>query len=575
MARETKIGFLLVIVLLGAFGYVVYRKLGENPDPSALVSAESEGSDAQSDATSDADIEKPIDADALAGAETEAGASDTEADPFGDQVEPVQEERPATRTASAHRRQRRPVEIPDLGDASDSLEQVQSEELGLQRTPPQEIQEIEDPGTGDEEMAQLASNPQEPEAAGAELVPSLEEPSEPDAPSLTPSLDSTPVAKLPGKIEEEDDEQRLGGFEEAPDSETAETAMPDNSPQVTLEAPQAEPPANDVTEEDNLERRLGGYVGEDVTVNRAISRTRVTRSAVPVPTQLPEYQDQEHSHKGHRGGARLHGIDLAAADTPSIDEPLRNDGPTPILPRSSGDSTVIKRRNGAVPPTISSPELGAEDGFEAESPRKEVPTPGAVPVPQPEPVAQVQEHELRQTGNGTRHEPRHETRHDMYTVKPHDNFWTISKQQYGTARLFMALTRYNHNRVSDPGQLRPGMQVATPPREVLEREFPDLIDKSPREPRSPGNAEAGHDGHKPQAGYFVGPSGESLYRIGAADTLTGISQRHLGRSSRWTEIYDRNRDVLKRPDALQIGTVIRLPPDASRLSVVPDATERR
>ncbi len=65
-----------------------------------------------------------------------------------------------------------------------------------------------------------------------------------------------------------------------------------------------------------------------------------------------------------------------------------------------------------------------------------------------------------------------------------------------------------------------------------------------------------------------------MYRVGSDDTLTGIAQRHLGRASRWTEIYDQNRDVLKTPNDLTLGTVIRLPDDASRLSLVPE-NERR
>src|SRR5262249_48845229 len=78
-----------------------------------------------------------------------------------------------------------------------------------------------------------------------------------------------------------------------------------------------------------------------------------------------------------------------------------------------------------------------------------------------------------------------------------------------------------------------------------------------------------------QAGYFYGRSGEPLYRIGPDDTLGSIAQRHLGRSSRWTELYEYNRDVVKNPENLTVGTVIRLPPHASPLSLVPEAERRR
>jgi nucleoid-associated protein YgaU len=185
---------------------------------------------------------------------------------------------------------------------------------------------------------------------------------------------------------------------------------------------------------------------------------------------------------------------------------------------------------------------------------------------------------------------------DTYRVAPDDNFWKISRKQYGTARYFQALMRHNQERVPDPQKLRPGTQVLTPPAAVLEQRYPELIEKSapptapasgsdgaatrPRFEKPFSTADTNDRTGRPDAegvasGYFYSKTGEPLYRIGADDTLTGIAQRHLGRSSRWNEIYDKNQDVLKSPDSLTLGTVIRLPSDASRLSLVPDAERRR
>jgi nucleoid-associated protein YgaU len=77
------------------------------------------------------------------------------------------------------------------------------------------------------------------------------------------------------------------------------------------------------------------------------------------------------------------------------------------------------------------------------------------------------------------------------------------------------------------------------------------------------------------SGYFYGKSGEPLYRIGHDDTLGSIAQRHLGRASRWHEIYEKNQDVLQSPDNLTLGTIIRLPTDASRVGLAPDSERRR
>lgn len=43
------------------------------------------------------------------------------------------------------------------------------------------------------------------------------------------------------------------------------------------------------------------------------------------------------------------------------------------------------------------------------------------------------------------------------------------------------------------------------------------------------------------------------------DTLPGIAERYLGSRERYRELYEANRDVLKGPDLLPIGAVLRIP----------------
>jgi nucleoid-associated protein YgaU len=66
-----------------------------------------------------------------------------------------------------------------------------------------------------------------------------------------------------------------------------------------------------------------------------------------------------------------------------------------------------------------------------------------------------------------------------------------------------------------------------------------------------------------------------MYRVGSDDTLTGISQRHLGRASRWSEIFELNQAVMKTPDRMRPGLVLQLPGDASRLSEAPGNVSRQ
>ncbi len=53
-----------------------------------------------------------------------------------------------------------------------------------------------------------------------------------------------------------------------------------------------------------------------------------------------------------------------------------------------------------------------------------------------------------------------------------DSFWSISKQVYGTGTYYRALFRHNESKVLRPDQLSPGIQVDTPPLEVLRERYP-------------------------------------------------------------------------------------------------------
>lgn len=43
------------------------------------------------------------------------------------------------------------------------------------------------------------------------------------------------------------------------------------------------------------------------------------------------------------------------------------------------------------------------------------------------------------------------------------------------------------------------------------------------------------------------------------DTLSKIAKQHYGDASKWKALYEANRDVIKNPDLIQIGWVIKLP----------------
>ncbi|MCA9053097.1 MAG: LysM peptidoglycan-binding domain-containing protein [Planctomycetaceae bacterium] len=149
---------------------------------------------------------------------------------------------------------------------------------------------------------------------------------------------------------------------------------------------------------------------------------------------------------------------------------------------------------------------------------------------------------------------------NLYTIRPGDNYWTISKSHYGSVRYFAALTEYNRDRIPDPQKMRPGLQVAIPDPSALESQYPQLFSgPSPSAPTPIRPVE------KPGQFYVVGD--QPMYRVGPGDTLSSIAQKHLGRASRWEQIYGMNRERLPTPDRLKPGTELRLPRDASQVSL--------
>ncbi|MFG0333136.1 MAG: LysM peptidoglycan-binding domain-containing protein, partial [Maioricimonas sp. JB049] len=152
---------------------------------------------------------------------------------------------------------------------------------------------------------------------------------------------------------------------------------------------------------------------------------------------------------------------------------------------------------------------------------------------------------------------------DVHVVQQNENFWTISRKWYGRGAYFSALAAYNSERIPDPRKMRPGMKVLIPQLDVLVSRYPKLVANLPRAATSIPSQQLRAD-----YGFFVDPAGHPRYRIGKNDTLTEIARRHLGRSSRWVQIYGMNGDVLSSPEHLKIGTVLRLPHDASNIGMV-------
>ena len=141
-------------------------------------------------------------------------------------------------------------------------------------------------------------------------------------------------------------------------------------------------------------------------------------------------------------------------------------------------------------------------------------------------------------------------------VQNGDNYTKISKRVYGTVRYFSALAVFNQHRIPEPKNMRPGMVVLVPAKEVLEERYPELFADSQPKVVEP-------------AGFLLLDDGSPAYRVGERETISEISLRFLGRSSRWIEIYRLNQSTLGDPNKLKPGTILALPADAVEVNVVP------
>jgi nucleoid-associated protein YgaU len=53
-----------------------------------------------------------------------------------------------------------------------------------------------------------------------------------------------------------------------------------------------------------------------------------------------------------------------------------------------------------------------------------------------------------------------------------------------------------------------------------------------------------------------------VYEVKSGDSLSKIAKREYGDANAWNRIFEANRDILKDPDKIYPGQVLRIPPAA-------------
>ncbi len=130
-------------------------------------------------------------------------------------------------------------------------------------------------------------------------------------------------------------------------------------------------------------------------------------------------------------------------------------------------------------------------------------------------------------------------------VKPNETLTAICKQYFGDTSLLRDLAAYNN--IADMNMVPVGMRLIIPssgalvrgePTTVTLEQLEDLVDYQPTAPAAAAKT----------------------YTVQKGDTLGDISLRVLGTSRKWRTLYNFNKDVIKNPDRVIEGTVLKIPP---------------
>jgi nucleoid-associated protein YgaU len=147
-------------------------------------------------------------------------------------------------------------------------------------------------------------------------------------------------------------------------------------------------------------------------------------------------------------------------------------------------------------------------------------------------------------------------REETYSTRPGDSYWKISERFYGSGAYFKAVYEHNRRSIRDPDRLQAGVDLNIPDEATLRRLYPELCPAGTRKPTAAGRATRAVATTRNTGAAYVVEEGDTLYEI---------ARRQLGKSSRWGEIFELNRDVLgDKLDALSPGTELVLPGDARR-----------
>lgn len=157
----------------------------------------------------------------------------------------------------------------------------------------------------------------------------------------------------------------------------------------------------------------------------------------------------------------------------------------------------------------------------------------------------------------------------IVTVQSGDNLSRIAKRELGDEKHWKLILEANKNLISDPDEIRAGMELTMP---TIERIEPvqrttapppssTVVRRSSSSSTRP-TLSATTQLPTPSVSRITRPSpfdAQTTYTVKPGDSLASLARRYYGDPEKWRVLYDANRELLNNPDDLHVGDVLTIP----------------
>jgi nucleoid-associated protein YgaU len=138
-----------------------------------------------------------------------------------------------------------------------------------------------------------------------------------------------------------------------------------------------------------------------------------------------------------------------------------------------------------------------------------------------------------------------------HTVTKGERLWDLAAAEYGDGKYWGVIARANPD--IDPDRLLVGQKLKIPPKSVVVK--PPARSGAQPDTNQPETAE-----RKPEPKPEKPEPKTRIYTVEAGDSLIKIADALYADKERWREIYELNRDQLKKPNLIRPGMKLKVPP---------------